>query len=102
MAKSKSKSAAAAVEDVPSSEEEEEKSSPPPKKVAAKKGTTSAKKAAKPVDKTGDHPPPKRPGSAWLYFNTDFGKKFVAGGGERKGAFTAASVAWGAMDEEAK
>ena len=108
MAKSKRKSAAAAaaVEDDVSSyseEQEEEKASPPPKKAAAaKKGTTPAKKAAKPVDKTGDHPPPKRPGSAWLYFNTDFGKKFVAGGGDRKGAFTAAGVAWSAMDEEAK
>ena len=51
------------------------------------------------VDKTGEHPPPKRPAAAWLYFNTEFVKEFVAAGGERKLAFTASSAKWGTMSE---
>ena len=48
------------------------------------------------------HPPPKRPGSAWLYFNTEFCKKFVEDGGERTKAFTAASASWNGLSEEQK
>ena len=48
------------------------------------------------------HPPPKRPGSSWLYFNTEFCKKFVEEGGERIKAFKAASDKWNAISEEEK
>ena len=49
---------------------------------------------AKNVDKTGEHPPPKRPAGAYLFHNTAFVKKFVDDGGERKLAFTASGEAW--------
>ena len=48
------------------------------------------------------HPPPKRAASAWVYFNSEFCKKFVEGGGDRKDAFTKAGEAWAGMSEEAK
>jgi len=48
------------------------------------------------------HPPPKRPGSAWLFFNTEFCKEFVEGGGERAKAFTAASEKWSALPDAEK
>ena len=38
-------------------------------------------------DEEVKHPPPKRAGSPWLYFNTEFCKKFVEDGGERLQAF---------------
>ena len=48
------------------------------------------------------HPPPKRAASAWIYFNTDFVKKFVQDGGDRKNAFTESSKKWNQMTEEDK
>ena len=67
-----------------------------------KAATSPIKKDKKPVDKTGDHPLPKRAGSAWLYFNTSFSKKFVEDGGVRTEAFRAASEKWKVMSEEEK
>ena len=48
------------------------------------------------------HPPPKRAGSAWLYFNTEFCKKFVQDGGARGQAFSEASQKWNSLSEEEK
>ena len=48
------------------------------------------------------HPPPKRPASAWIFWNTSFCKKYVEDGGERVKAFKAASEAWNLMSEEEK
>ena len=48
------------------------------------------------------HPPPKRAASAWIYFNTEFVKKFVQEGGDRKIAFTTSGKKWSEMTEEDK
>lgn len=50
-------------------------------------------------DEEVKHPPPKRAGSAWLYFNTEFSKRFVEEGGDRTQAFSAASTRWSEMSE---
>ena len=76
---------------------EEQKSA---KKTNRKSNAASAKKSAAnknkdmKEEKKFEHPPPKRPGSAWLFFNTEFGKKFKEDGGEQKDAFGAASTKW--------
>ena len=65
-----------------------------PKAAAAggekKKSVTKKAKKEKEIDKTGDHPPPKRPPSAWTYFNADFAKKWNEEGKLRTEAFAAA------------
>ena len=48
------------------------------------------------------HPPPKRAASAWIYFNTEFVKKFCQDGGDRKNAFNESSKKWNEMSEEDK
>ena len=56
-----------------------------------KKSTAKKVKKEKEVDKTGDHPPPKRPPSAWGYFNSEFTKKWNKEGNIRTEAFAAAA-----------
>ena len=45
-------------------------------------------------DRTGTHPPPKRPASAWLYFNTDTVKELVGSGVARTEAFKQSAAKW--------
>ena len=47
------------------------------KKAAPAKKSTMSKKT---VDKTGDHPPPMRPMTAWTIFNGDKTKELAAEG----------------------
>ena len=65
----------------------------------AKKGSKKESKS-KEVDKTGDHPLPKRPPSSWSYFNQEFNKKWVAEGKKPTEAFKGASIEWKPMTEE--
>ena len=53
-------------------------------------------------DRTGTHPPPKRPPSAWLYFNTDTVKELVESGVARTDAFRQAGARWASMSAEEK
>ena len=73
-----------------------------PKEKSAKKPKKSGATAEVEEEKKFEHPPPKRPGSAWLYYNTEFCKKFVEDGGEYKLAFKAASDKWNSIAEEEK
>jgi len=60
------------------------------------------KKTAKATkDLTGNHPPPKRASTPWIFFNTEVAAKFRAEG-KRKEAFTLSSEAWSASTEEQK
>ena len=46
-----------------------------------KSPASQAKKATKPKkDLTGNHPPPKKPCSPWIYWNTEISAKFRAEG----------------------
>ena len=76
------------------------------KKAAVKRQDASPqaqeKKTAKPTkDLTGDHPPPKRASTPWIFFNTEVSAKFRAEG-KRKEAFTLSSEAWQKTTEEQK
>ena len=60
------------------------------------------KKASKPAkDLTGNHPPPKRACTPWIYWNTEVSAKFRAEG-KQKEAFALASEAWASASEEEK
>ena len=71
-------------------------------KISKKEAKAQAKSASKPAkDLTGDHPPPKRACSPWIYFNTEVSAKFRAEG-KRKEAFSLAAEAWQSASAEEK
>ena len=56
-----------------------------------KSPTPQGKKASK--DLTGNHPPPKKALTPWIYWNTEISAKLRAEG-KQKEAFTLSSEAW--------
>ena len=53
------------------------------------------------MDKTGDHPPPKRATTAWQLFNFDYQAQMRAVG-RGKDAYALSKKAWAAATEEEK
>ena len=72
------------------------------KEKSASKGKTDKK--IKPVDKTGDHPPPKRAPSSWIIFCGTVIEEFKKDEKSMKegAAFKEAKTRWDAMDEKTK